>query len=76
MIAKLTSKNQITLPVELVRELPSTKYFDASYIDGVVVLQPMEMSPLIGLKELRRRLRRAGIRPREVAKAVRWARGR
>ena len=76
MLAKSTGKNQITLPVELVRELPATKYFDATFIDGVVLLQPMKMVPLLELKELRRRLRRAGIRAGDVSKAVRWSRGR
>jgi hypothetical protein len=76
MLTKLTSKNQITLPVELVRELPATKYFDATFVDGVVVLQPVRMVPLMELKELRRRLRRAGVRRSDLTEAVRWARGR
>jgi hypothetical protein len=75
MLTKLTSKNQITLPVELVKELPATRYFDATLIDGVVVLQPVKVVPLLELKELRRRLRRAGIRSGDVTKAVRWSRG-
>ena len=76
MLTKLTAKNQITLPVALMRQLPTTEYFDATCIDGIVVLQPVKVVPRMELKQLRRRLRKAGIRSTEVAKAVCWARRR
>jgi hypothetical protein len=74
MLTKLTAKNQITLPAALVAELPPTEYFDAQCIDGVVVLQPVKVVPLVELKQLRRRLRKARVRRSEVAEAIRWAR--
>ena len=74
MLTKLTAKNQITLPAALMAELPPTEYFDALYIDGVVVLQPVKVVPLVELKQIRRRLRKAGVRAGETAEAVRWAR--
>jgi hypothetical protein len=74
MLTKLTAKNQITLPTAIVRRIPAARYFDATCIDGVIVLQPVKVVPLVELKQLRRRLRRAGVRPGEVGRAVRWAR--
>jgi hypothetical protein len=74
MLTKLTAKNQITLPTAIVRRIPAARYFDATCIDGVIVLQPVKVVPLVELGQLRRRLRRAGVRPGAVSKAVRWAR--
>ncbi len=76
MLTKLTAKNQITLPTAIVRQIPAARYFDATCIDGVIVLQPVKVVPLVELKQLRRRLRQSGVRPGEVGRAVRWARGR
>jgi hypothetical protein len=39
-LAKLSSKNQITLPVEIVRSFPGAEYFDVTLKGGVIVLTP------------------------------------
>ena len=42
MLAKLTSKNQLTLPADLVRRLPASEYFDATLESGAIVLRPVQ----------------------------------
>jgi len=44
MLAKKTSRNQITLPKPIVRQLPDSEYFDVSLRDGAVVLRPVVIS--------------------------------
>jgi len=38
MLAKKTSKNQITLPKEIVKAFPDAKYFDVSIRDNTIRL--------------------------------------
>ena len=45
MLSKLTSKNQITIPKEVLTRIPDAKYFDVAYQDGVVVLKPVRETP-------------------------------
>jgi hypothetical protein len=71
MLAKLTSKNQISLPAAIVRELPETKYFSVSLESGRVVLTPMHIRPA---DAVRRKLEALGITESDVEDAVRWAR--
>ena len=40
MLAKKTSKNQITLPKAIVRQLPDVDYFEVSLREGEIVLRP------------------------------------
>jgi hypothetical protein len=74
MLTKMTSKNQVTLPVALLRELPEAEYFDATLVDGALVLRPVRIVPMVDLGSVRRRVARAGVKPAEVKRAVRWAR--
>ena len=74
MLAKLTSKNQLTIPAELLRGLPRVQYFDASIDGGTIVLRPVEVRPAVDLEQIRSVLEDAGIREEEVGEAVRWAR--
>ncbi len=46
MLAKKTSRNQITLPKAIVQQIPATDYFDVSIQGGVVVLTPVVVSVL------------------------------
>ena len=41
MLAKLTSRNQITLPKSAVGELPKAEYFEVEAQDGRIVLTPV-----------------------------------
>ena len=77
MLAKLTSKNQITLPSVVVRELPRTEYFGVRLKGGEIVLRPVEVrSKGESLKAIRAKIKRLGLTEASVEKAVRWARGR
>lgn len=74
MLAKLTSKNQLTLPVDLLRQLPRVEYFEASVADGAIVLRPVQVVPALDLERVREAIAAAGVQEDEVADAVAWAR--
>ncbi|MDT8437521.1 MAG: AbrB/MazE/SpoVT family DNA-binding domain-containing protein [Wenzhouxiangellaceae bacterium] len=71
MLAKKTSKNQITLPKRIVAGFPDVEYFDVVEENGVIVLKPLRPS---NADEVRRKLADLGIQPNDVDDAVRWAR--
>lgn len=71
MLAKRTSKNQITLPKAVVSRFSAVDYFDVS-TDGVTItLRPLEKSRA---SEVRAKLAALGITESDVADAVNWAR--
>ncbi|MCX5856206.1 MAG: AbrB/MazE/SpoVT family DNA-binding domain-containing protein [Deltaproteobacteria bacterium] len=75
MLAKLTTKNQLTLPREIVKEFKGIEYFDANVLDGRIVLAPVRMQPVdANLEGIRKKMEKLGITPGDVAEAVRWAR--
>jgi hypothetical protein len=77
MLAKKTSKNQITLPKAVVDQLPEVDYFEVSVVEGSVVLKPAIVSALgARLSAVRAKMRALGLTERSVAEAVRWARSR
>lgn len=45
MLAKLTSKNQITLPKAIISAFQGTDYFDVTEEDGRIVLAPVRVTP-------------------------------
>jgi len=71
MIAKLTSKNQITLPKALVSKFPGTEYFTVREVDGEIILTPVRMR---SLDSVWRKIESLGITEKDVADAVNWAR--
>ena len=72
MLAKKTSKNQITLPKAVVTRFGDVEYFEVS-TDGVsIVLHPLRRSRA---DEVRARLLQLGVEESDVAAAVSWARG-
>jgi hypothetical protein len=77
MLAKKTSKNQITLPKKIVTALPETDYFDVTLREGAVVLRPVAISePGAKLATVRRKIRDLGLTPKDIDDAIRWARAR
>jgi hypothetical protein len=77
MLAKKTSKNQLTLPKEIVREFPDIEYFDASIADRKIILTPVKIVPLDKtLESVRQKLAKLGITEDDVAVSVQWARKR
>ena len=71
MLAKKTSKNQITLPKAIISHFPNTEYFDVREEDGHIVLTPLRPSRT---EEVRDKLAKLGLTEADVADAVQWAR--
>ncbi len=79
MLAKKTSKNQLTLPKEVVEKFPGTDYFDVRVEGRVIELRPVRIEPEdggIGLARIREKIKRLGVTGDDVANAIRWARRR
>ncbi len=76
MLAKLTAKNQLTLPkraLEALGSQPAPAYFEVEVKNGRIVLTPAS----VGSGEaVRRKLADLGITQADVADAVAWARQR
>lgn len=72
MLAKLTSKNQLTLPKEAVRAVgPDAAYFEIEVLDGQLVLTLVRMQRA---DAVRAKLAQLGIDEDDVAAAVKWSR--
>lgn len=77
MLAKKTSKNQLTLPKEIVKEFPDTSYFDVSVKDKKIVLIPVRITPVeASLEGIRDKMEKLGITEKDVTDAVKWSRKR
>ncbi|MBX7246230.1 MAG: hypothetical protein K1X53_12105 [Candidatus Sumerlaeaceae bacterium] len=71
MLAKMTSKNQLTLPKAVVRDFADVTHFDVQAEGERIVLTPVRLGQV---DAVRAKLRDLGIRPDDVARAVKWAR--
>jgi len=71
MLAKLTSKNRITLPKSVVSHLASAEYFDIQVEGGRLVLTPVRLQKADAVRE---KLALIGIDVNDIADAVVWAR--
>ena len=71
MIAKLTSKNQLTLPKSITREIGETDYFEVSVEGRQIILTPVKIQRA---DAVRAKLAELGITEQDVADAVDWAR--
>lgn len=71
MLAKLTSKNQLTLPKAVLEAVAKADYFDVVAEDGRIVLTPVRVTRA---DAVRAKLRDLGIDEKDVAEAVEWAR--
>lgn len=75
MLAKKTSKNQLTLPKEIVKSFPDTEYFDVSVKDRKIILMPVRITPAdTGLEAIRDKIKKLGIDESDVTRAIKWAR--
>ncbi len=71
MIAKLTSKNQLTLPKRVVEAVGRPTYFEVELENGRLVLTPARIgSP----DAVRAKLAELGINDADIRDAVDWAR--
>ncbi len=75
MLSKLTSKNQITIPKDVLSKLPKVEYFEVEYKEGVIVLKPVKVfdTDLAGIRE---KIKTLGLSEECVAEAIRWARSK
>lgn len=71
MLAKLTSKNQLTLPKALVSSCKGVEYFDVTEEDGRIVLTPVRLNRA---DAVRAKLAKMGLTEDDVAEAVAWTR--
>ncbi|MDD2851667.1 MAG: AbrB/MazE/SpoVT family DNA-binding domain-containing protein [Desulfuromonadaceae bacterium] len=75
MLARKTSKNQLTLPKEIVGNFPNIDLFDAIVEDNRIVLTPVKVMPLNpSMEGIREKIRMLGIDENDVTEAVKWAR--
>ena len=71
MLAKLTSKNQLTLPKALVAQMDAAAYFEVSVENGRIVLTPVRVQRAQAVRD---KLGQLGITEEDVDAAVAWAR--
>ena len=70
MLAKLTSKNQLTLPKAVLSSCQGTQYFDVTEGNGRIVLTPVRINRA---EAVRAKLADLGMNEDDVAGAVAWA---
>jgi hypothetical protein len=73
MLAKKTTKNQITLPKSIADRFPGCDYFDVTCEGGTIVLRPVDVDPLT---KVQNKLAELDIGEDDVAEAIDWARDR
>lgn len=71
MLAKMTSKNQLTLPKAAVQAVGAAEYFDVTVREGQIVLTPVRIQRG---DAVRAKLAALGLGEADLADAVRWAR--
>jgi hypothetical protein len=77
MLAKKTSKNQITIPSAIVRQLPDTQYFDVSLRGEDIILRPVLVTPTAERRRaVRTKMATLGVTEKDVREAILWARRR
>jgi len=71
MLAKITAKNQLTLPKSLTQAVGATDYFDVEVRAGQLILTPVRIQRG---DAVRAKLAELDLTPEDVASAVAWAR--
>jgi hypothetical protein len=75
MLAKLTSKNQITIPKSIINQIPKTDYFEVELKNDMVVLKPVIVYGT-DLEKIRSKIKRLGLKRESVNEAIEWARSK
>ena len=73
MLAKLSSKNQLTLPKSITAAVASAEYFDVMVRDGQIILTPVRIQ--LG-DAVRAKLAELDLGETDVDAALAWARER
>ncbi|MGZ8946300.1 MAG: hypothetical protein ACXW1W_12845 [Methylococcaceae bacterium] len=71
MLAKLTSKNQLTLPKSVVMSVGQAEYYDIAIESGRIILTPVRIQQA---DAVRAKLEALGINEQDVNDAINWAR--
>ena len=71
MLAKLTSKNQLTLPKSVTNAVGASDYFEVQAKGGQIILTPVRIQRA---DAVRAKLAELGIAEQDIADAVAWAR--
>lgn len=76
MLARMTEKNQLTILEPLTFDLPASEFYEVSCEDGRIVLTPVTDADITRRADkVRRKLQERGITEKDVADAIKWARG-
>ena len=73
MLAKITAKNQLTLPKSITNELGPVEYFDVEIQNGQVVLTPVRIQRA---DAVRAKVAELGLTEQDISDAVAWVRKR
>ena len=71
MLAKMTSKNQLTLPKSITAAVGPAEYFDVEVRNGQIVLTPVRIQRG---DAVRAKLAELSLNEQDIAAAVAWAR--
>ena len=71
MLAKLTSKNQLTLPKSVTNAVGAVEYFEVQAKGGQIILTPVRIQRA---DSVRAKLAELDIAEQDIADAVAWAR--
>ena len=75
MLAKKTSKNQITLPKEIALKFQDVDYFDIKKDDNKIILIPVKIFPIDKtLNGIRDKMEKLGITESDISGGIKWAR--
>jgi len=71
MLAKITAKNQLTLPKAVTNAVGPTEYFEVEARDGQIILTPVRIQRA---DAVRAKLAELDLQEQDVLDAVAWAR--
>jgi bifunctional DNA-binding transcriptional regulator/antitoxin component of YhaV-PrlF toxin-antitoxin module len=75
MLAKITTKNQITIPKKIMDQMPGVKYFEVELKEATIILKPLRIHAT-DLERIRSKIKRLGLKQSSVDEAIRWARSK
>jgi antitoxin component of MazEF toxin-antitoxin module len=71
MLAKLTSKNQLTLPKSITQAIGQSEYFEIKVENGQIILTPVKIQRA---DAVRAKLAALELTEQDITNAVTWAR--
>ena len=73
MLAKITSKNQITLPKAVMAQVSPSEYYEVEAVNDRIMLTPVRIQSADAVRD---KLAALNITDQDIKDAVHWARGR